>query len=88
MVATESYEQFAENLQHEIEQDTGIRFGIIEKHQFAAISVIGEDGKMEALGFDNSEKLWEQLQARCYIDTEAVSYTHLDVYKRQVGGLS
>ena len=35
MIATESYEQFAENLQKEIEEDTGIRFGIVEAHQFA-----------------------------------------------------
>ena len=33
VVATEEYEQFAENLQKEIEQDTGIRFGIVEKHR-------------------------------------------------------
>ena len=33
----ESYEEFAENLQHEIEEDTGIRFGVIEAHQFAQI---------------------------------------------------
>ena len=37
VIATESYEEFAENLQKEIEEDTGIRFGIVEKHQFAAI---------------------------------------------------
>ena len=30
VVAMESYEEFAENLQQEIEEDTGIRFGIIE----------------------------------------------------------
>ncbi len=35
VIATESYEQFAENLQKEIEDDTGIRFGIVEEHQFA-----------------------------------------------------
>jgi type III restriction enzyme len=35
VIATESYEQFAENLQKEIEEDTGIRFGIVEQHQFA-----------------------------------------------------
>ena len=39
VIATESYEQFAENLQKEIEADTGIRFGIVETHQFAAIAV-------------------------------------------------
>ncbi len=35
VIATESYEQFAENLQKEIEEETGIRFGIVETHQFA-----------------------------------------------------
>jgi type III restriction enzyme len=39
VIATESYEQFAENLQKEIEQDTGIRFGIVEEHQFAGIAL-------------------------------------------------
>ncbi|MDO2043889.1 hypothetical protein Q2402_27680, partial [Escherichia coli] len=43
VVATENYEQFAENLQKEIEKDTGIRFGIVEQHQFAAIAVTGAD---------------------------------------------
>ena len=40
VIATESYEEFAENLQKEIEKDTGIKFGIVEKHQFAAIPVV------------------------------------------------
>src|SRR5439155_19751512 len=39
VIATESYEQFAENLQKEIEQDTGIRFGIVETHKFAGVSI-------------------------------------------------
>src|SRR3546814_5619401 len=39
VVATESYETFADNLQKEIEADTGIRFGIVEQHQFAAIPI-------------------------------------------------
>src|SRR3546814_6520556 len=33
VVATESYETFADNLQKEIEADTGIRFGIVEQHR-------------------------------------------------------
>ena len=44
VVATEGYEQFAENLQKEIEDDTGIRFGIVEKHQFASIPVTDAAG--------------------------------------------
>lgn len=54
VIATESYEQFAENLQKEIEADTGIRFGILEPHQFAAIAVIdataADDGTLAPLG--------------------------------------
>ena len=70
VVAMESYEEFAENLQREIEQDTGIRFGVVEAHQFAAISVAGEDGQMTALGFEASKALWNHLRAEGYIDAK------------------
>lgn len=68
VIATEGYEQFAENLQKEIEEDTGIRFGIVEEHQFAAISVKGADGERKSLGFDQSKELWTHLKASGYID--------------------
>ena len=70
VVAMESYEEFAENLQQEIEQDTGIRFGVVEAHQFAAIPVAGADGHPSALGFEASKILWEHLRAEGYIDTK------------------
>ena len=69
VIATENYEQFAENLQKEIEADTGIRFGIVEPHQFAAIAVTAADGKTMPLGTEQSQALWEHLQASAYIDT-------------------
>ena len=68
VIATESYEEFAENLQQEIEADTGIRFGVVEEHQFAAIPVVGIDGQMTALGSEASKNLWEHLEAEGYID--------------------
>ncbi len=68
VIATESYEQFAENLQKEIEEDTGIRFGIVEQHQFAAITVKGVDGQIVQLGFEQSKAFWEHLKAKGYID--------------------
>ena len=68
VVATESYEDFAEKLQHEIETETGIRFGVVEPHQFAAISVAGGDGQTVALGSEASGVLWEHLRAQGYID--------------------
>ena len=53
VIANESYEDFAENLQREIERDTGIKFGIVEKHQFAAIPVLQADGSTAPLGFED-----------------------------------
>ena len=68
VVAMESYEEFAENLQHEIEKDTGIRFGIVTSHEFASIPVVDKDGEITALGIDASEELWEHLKEAGYID--------------------
>jgi type III restriction enzyme len=62
VVATESYEQFAENLQREIEDETGIRFGIVEPHQFATITVTTDDGNTAPLGVEPSKALWECLK--------------------------
>lgn len=70
VIATESYEAFAENLQKEIEADTGIRFGIVEKHQFAAISVQQEDGTLAMLGFEQSAAIHEYLKGADFIDAK------------------
>lgn len=70
VIATESYEQFAEQLQTEIERDTGIRFGIVEPHQFAAIPVADADGKPTPLGATRSKALWERLQSEGYLDAK------------------
>ncbi|MEP6494787.1 MAG: DEAD/DEAH box helicase family protein [bacterium] len=68
VVATESYEQFAENLQKEIEKDTGIRFGIVEPHLFAGVIVQGEGGVKYQFGVEKSKAVWERLQGAGYID--------------------
>ncbi|MDN5935259.1 MAG: DEAD/DEAH box helicase family protein [Nitrosospira sp.] len=68
VIATENYEQFAENLQKEIEADTGIRFGIVERHRFAAIAVTAPDGQTVPLGVDQSKALWEHFMAAGHID--------------------
>ena len=67
VVAAESYEEFAENLQQEIETETGIRFGVVGAHEFAAIPVRSEDGQTTALGGDASKVLWEYLKSEGYI---------------------
>lgn len=70
IIATESYEQFAENLQKEIEDDTGIRFGIVEKHQFASIPVTDNAGRTTSLGVTQSEAIWNHLKESGYVDAK------------------
>ena len=70
VVATESYEKFAENLQKEIEDDTGIRFGVVEPHQFAGIAVESEDGQAKPMGFEESQALWEHFRREGLIDAK------------------
>lgn len=69
VIATEDYKEFAAKLQKEIEEETGIRFGVVEPHQFAAIAVVGADGRAVPLGVDQSTALWEHLKATGYVDT-------------------
>ncbi|MBU4273722.1 MAG: DEAD/DEAH box helicase family protein [Planctomycetes bacterium] len=77
VIATEGYEQFAENLQKEIEEDTGIRFGIVEKHQFAAIPVVDAAGHATALGVAQSEAIWTHLKEAGYVDARGKVQDHL-----------
>jgi len=83
VIATESYEQFAENLQKEIEADTGIRFGIVEQHQFAAIAVTGTDGQAAPLGVHQSQALWEHLKAAGHINIQGKVQNSLKVALRE-----
>ena len=70
VIATESYQQFAENLQKDIEKETGIQFGVVPEHLFAVIAVNLPDGKQAPLGFDASQTLTEHLRAQGYVDAK------------------
>ncbi len=70
VIATESYEEFAENLQKEIEKDTGIKFGIVEKHQFAAIPIVKADGSTGMLGFEESAAIFDHLRSQGFVDAK------------------
>ncbi|MCK9224798.1 MAG: DEAD/DEAH box helicase family protein, partial [Candidatus Muirbacterium halophilum] len=68
VIANESFEQFATDLQKEIEEEEGIRFRVIEKHSFASIIFENEKGEKNYLGQQNSEKLWNDFLNKEYID--------------------
>ena len=70
MVANEGYEEFGEKLQKEIEDETGIRFGIVEQHQFAGIAVADARGQTNPLGFEDSQTLWMHLKDAGYVNSQ------------------
>jgi type III restriction enzyme len=70
VMANESYEDFARQLQSEIEQEEGIRFGVVEKHLFAGIAIATGDHTTEYLGVETSNEIWTHLAEHEYIDTK------------------
>lgn len=68
VMANESYEQFVSELQKEIEKEEGIKFGAIEKHQFANIVISKQFDKKEFLGTKKSEEIYQHLTDYGYID--------------------
>lgn len=69
VIANESYTSFAKNLQNEIEQETKIKFGVIEKSTFANIPVKDSEGKYNILGHDNSSIIYEFCKQQNYIES-------------------
>lgn len=70
VMANESYEDFVKQLQKEIEDEEGIRFGLVEQHQFANIVIAHEGEKPKFLGAEQSEQVWQHLVDQGYIDTK------------------
>jgi type III restriction enzyme len=70
VIANESYEDFAEKLQKEIEQETGIRFGMVESHAFAQLAASGADGTADVLGAERSEAMTRHLKTLGLIDAK------------------
>ncbi len=65
VIASENYETYAERLQSEIENETGIRFGIIEKDAFAHL--IASDSP-QGVGIAGSHEIWSELQTEGYLE--------------------
>ena len=79
VMANESYEDFAKQLQKEIEQETGIKFGVVEKHQFANIVIPIDEDNNEYLGVDASTELWGHLKTIGYIDAKGKVQDSLNI---------
>ncbi len=72
VVAAEHYEEYAAKLQREIENESGIRFGFVEKNSFSNINIATEGGEKELLGIENSKKIWDFLRQEGYINISGI----------------
>lgn len=68
VMANESYEDFVSGLQKEIQDDAGVRFGIIEKHDFAIITYKNTDNETYELGYESSAEIYDYLMDNSYIN--------------------
>lgn len=65
VIASESFEEYAKGLQEDMERDTGIKFGRIEKVAFAKLV---DDTTGNELGQEISEQVWKALVEASYLD--------------------
>lgn len=70
VMATESYEDFVENLQKEMEKEAGIVFGILEPHSFNNITVEMDGNEPVFFGQVQSEQLFDFLLLKGYINNK------------------
>ncbi|MGQ9424877.1 restriction endonuclease [Gilvimarinus sp. F26214L] len=68
VVASESFEHYAKNLQTEMEKDIGggFKFGRVPAIAFAPLAV----NEAESLGQEKSKQLWQALKAEGYLDAK------------------
>ena len=69
VMASESYFDFVDTLQREIESETGIKFGVIEEFTFSDVVTGFEDGHATFLGMEKSSELYKHFIHKGYIDS-------------------
>lgn len=77
VMANESFQDFAKNLQHEIEEEEDIKFGLVEEHTFANISIINAEGQPEYLGLEKSRLIYQDLKERHLISSAGIAQSTL-----------
>ena len=68
VMANESYESFARSLQSEMEEETGIKFGVIEKDSFAHITMENRKGEVKPIGSQGSMDIFNHFKKMNYIN--------------------
>jgi type III restriction enzyme len=68
VIANESYHDFTAALQKEIEEEDGIKFGVVEEHAFANLVIAQQGDEVVFLGTEDSATLWSYLKSQEFID--------------------
>ena len=73
VMANESFAEFAEKLQKEIEDDTGIRFGALEAALFAGMVYEERHGEERAVTSEQAEEIVRELESLGIIDEKGLA---------------
>ena len=68
VMANESFSEFAETLQREIEEDTGMKFGVLQLDLFAGM-VYEDNGIEKKLSYDDAQELLTHFEKKGYINS-------------------
>ena len=78
VVANESYEEFANGLQKELESDN-FAFGVISPETFSNVLLAGDGGVQIRLGYEGSKRVYEHLAATGMIDSKGAIKPELKI---------
>lgn len=70
VIAEENFAEFADKLQKEIEEETGIKFGILDIDMFVNISYTDEQGQEKTTSATDARELLDFFRTKNYIDTK------------------
>lgn len=70
VIAEENFSEFADKLQKEIEEETGIKFGILDIDMFVNISYTDEQGQEKTTSATDARELLDFFRTKNYIDTK------------------
>ena len=70
VIAEETFTEFADKLQKEIEDETGVKFGILDIDMFVNIAYTDENGEEKQTSATDARGLLEHFRAKNYIDNK------------------
>ena len=70
VIAEENFAEFADKLQKEIEEETGVKFGILDIDMFVNISYTDEKGEEQKTSATDARDILDFFRTKNYIDTK------------------